>query len=270
MLIRQSKRNEAKIKIAINGPSGAGKTYSSLLLAYGLSNNDYSKVVIIDTENKSADLYAHIGNYNVISLEPPYTPEKYIKAIEVCENANMEVIIIDSISHSWSNLLNYHASLKGNSFVNWEKVTLRHNEFINKILQTKSHLIATMRTKQSYVLNLKNGKYVPEKMGLKPIQRDGVDYEFTIVFDVNSKHLSISSKDRTGLFVDKPEFMINSSTGNKVLDWCNNSITEPEIIDEINECNDMNLLSQLYNKHPSFQKRLNHLFIDKEKQLLSL
>jgi len=229
MKLRQSQRSQAKIKIAIKGPSGSGKTYSSLLLAKGLANDDFSKVAIIDTENNSADLYAHIGEYNVISLEPPFTPEKYIEAIEVCEKANMEVIILDSISHCWRNLLSYHASLKGNSFVNWDKVTARQNTFMNKILQTKSHLIATMRTKQSYVLNFKDGKYVPEKIGLKAIQRDGVDYEFTLVFDVNSKHLSISSKDRTGMFVNKPEFMVNSATGSKILNWCDKTITEKVI-----------------------------------------
>ena len=95
MQLRLSERKRAKIKMALQGASGTGKTYSSLLLAKGLTNGDFSKIAIIDTENGSADLYAHLGNYNVLSLNPPFTPENYIKAIEVCENAGMQVIILD-------------------------------------------------------------------------------------------------------------------------------------------------------------------------------
>ena len=220
MQLRQSERKQAKIKMALQGSAGSGKTYSSLLLAKGLTNGDLSKVAIIDTENGSADLYSHLGSYNVLTLQPPFTPENYIKAIEVCEKANMEVIILDSISHSWDELLDFHSKLAGNSFTNWSKITPRLNSFINKILQCKSHVIATMRTKQDYVLNLKDGKNVPEKVGLKSVMRDGVDYEFTLVFDVDIKHFAVSSKDRTGLFMGKPEFIISENTGKEILDWC--------------------------------------------------
>ena len=218
MQLRQSERKRAKIKMALQGSAGSGKTYSSLLLAQGLTNGDFSKVAIIDTENGSADLYANLGNYNVLSLTPPFTPENYIKAIEVCENAGMEVIILDSISQSWEELLDYHSSLAGNSFTNWAKVTPRQNAVIDKILQCNAHVIATMRTKQDYVLNQKDGKFIPEKVGLKAVQRNDLDYEFTIVFDVDIKHFAVSSKDRTGLFMDKPEFKISAETGKMILD----------------------------------------------------
>lgn len=144
--------------MALQGSSGSGKTYSNLLLAQGLTNGDFSKVAIIDTENGSADLYAHLGSYNVLSLTPPFTPEKYIEAIEVCEKSTMEVIIIDSISHAWDELLDFHSRLTGNSFTNWAKVTPRQKAFTNKILQCNANVIATMRTKQDYVLNQKDGK----------------------------------------------------------------------------------------------------------------
>lgn len=221
MQLRQSERRQAKIKMALQGSAGSGKTYSSLLLAKGLTGGDLSKVGIIDTENGSADLYAHLGNYNVLSLAPPFTPENYIKAIEVCESAGMEVIILDSLSHSWDELLDFHSKLAGNSFTNWGKITPRLNSLINKILQCKSHVIATMRTKQDYVLNEKDGKKVPEKVGLKSVMRDGVDYEFTLVFDVDIKHFAVSSKDRTGLFMGKPDFVISENTGKEILEWCN-------------------------------------------------
>ena len=228
MQLRQSERRQAKIKMALQGSAGSGKTFSSLLLAKGLTGGDLSKVAIIDTENGSADLYAHLGNYNVLSLTPPFTPENYIKAIEVCEQAGMEVIILDSISHSWDELLDFHSKLAGNSFTNWGKITPRLNAFINKILQAKAHVIATMRTKQDYVLNQKDGKMVPEKVGLKSVMRDGVDYEFTLVFDVDTKHFVVSSKDRTGLFVEKPPFIISENTGSEILDWCNSGVSLKE------------------------------------------
>ena len=229
MQLRQSERRQAKIKIGLQGCAGGGKTYSSLLLAKGLTNGDFSKVAIIDTENGSADLYAHLGNYNVLSLAPPFTPENYIKAIDVCEKAGIEVIIIDSISHEWDELLDFHSKLAGNSFTNWAKVTPRQKAFVDKILQTNAHIIATMRTKQDYVLNQKDGKFIPEKVGLKSVQRDGLDYEFTLVFDVDIKHFVVSSKDRTGLFMGKPEFTISENTGKEILEWCNSGAKSVEV-----------------------------------------
>ena len=220
MELRKSSKKQAKIKLALQGASGCGKTFSSLLLAYGMTN-DWSKIAIIDTENGSADLYSHLGNYNVLALQSPYMPENYIKAIEICEAAGMEVIIIDSISHCWEYLLDFHSQMAGNSFTNWGKITPRQNALIQKILTSKCHVISTMRTKQDYVLNEKNGKLVPEKVGLKAVMRDGIDYEFTIVLDMDMKHFAKASKDRTNLFMDKPEFVITSETGKTILDWCN-------------------------------------------------
>lgn len=116
--LRQSTRKQAKIKLALQGCAGSGKTYSALLLAYGMTA-DWSKIAVIDSENGSADLYAHLGTYNVVSLGGDYSPENYIEAITLCENAGMDVIIVDSISQCWDYLLDFHASLQGNSFANW-------------------------------------------------------------------------------------------------------------------------------------------------------
>ena len=181
--LRVSSKKQAKIKLALQGCAGSGKTYSALLLAYGLCN-DWTKIAIIDSEHGSADLYAHLGAYNVLSLSDNFTPETYIQAIEICEGAGMEVIIIDSISQCWDTLLEYHAGLQGNSFTNWQKVTPRINAFMQKVLQSGSHVICTMRCKQDYVLSEKNGKMIPEKVGLKAVMRDGIDYEFTIVLSL--------------------------------------------------------------------------------------
>lgn len=269
MELRRSERKQAKIKLALQSSAGSGKTYSSLLLAKGLTNGDFSKVVIIDTESGSADLYAHLGNYNVLNLEPPYTPEKYIEAIDICLKANMEVIILDSISHCWDELLDFHSKLPGNTFTSWNKVTPRQKSFVNKILQSPAHFIATMRTKQDYVLNQKNGKYVPEKVGLKAIQRDDISFEFTLLFDININHFAVASKDRTNLFNGKPEFMINTSTGKKIRLWCDEGIelVGKEIKEEIDSCETIEGLRYIYSKYPQLQQTIKPLILQKKEML---
>ncbi len=169
MQLRKSNRSQAKIRIALQGASGSGKTYSSLLLAYGLCQN-WNKIAVIDTENQSADLYSHLGQYNVLTLLPPFSPERYMEAIATCEVSGMEVIILDSLSHEWEGeggILDIHGSMAGNSFTNWAKITPRHNALVQKILHSGAHVIATVRSKQDYVITEKNGKQVPEKVGLK-------------------------------------------------------------------------------------------------------
>lgn len=271
MEIRKSERKKAKIKVALQGSSGSGKTYSSLLLAKGLTRGDFTKIAIIDTENKSADLYAHLGSYNVVSMEAPYSPERYIEAIELCENAGMEVIILDSISHCWDYLLEVHSNMPGNSFANWSRITPRQNSFINKILRSKAHVIATMRVKQDYVLNQKNGKMVPEKVGLKAIQRNDLDYEFTIVFDIDTIHNAKATKDRTGLFVNKPEFKIGPSTGEKILGWCRQNFRDrmDEIEKEINLCLSVEALRYIYSKYPNQQDEIKPMILEKKRELES-
>lgn len=281
MQLRQSQRRRAKIKMALQAPSGAGKTMSAILLAKGLCNGDLSRVVVIDTENGSADLYAHLGNYNVISLKPPFTPQQYVEAINVCEKAGMEVIIIDSISHCWDYLLDYHSSLAGNSFTNWAKIKPLEKSFMDKILQCDAHVIATMRTKQDYVLNQKDGKFIPEKVGLKAVQRDGVDFEFTLVLDIDIKHYATASKDRTGLFMDKPEFKITPEIGSKILEWCNQDFsqeattdmyTDPilsDISERIPKCENITTLLALYKQYPEHQEALKSMYEEQKRKLLN-
>ncbi|WP_248724514.1 AAA family ATPase [Seonamhaeicola sp. ML3] len=269
MELRKSERKKAKIKMALQGSAGSGKTMSSLLIAKGLTANNLSKVAVIDTENRSADLYAYLGDYNVISMEGPFSPERYIEAIDICLKAKMEVIIIDSLSHCWDYLLDAHSKMPGNSFSNWAKITPRQNSFVNKILQSNAHVIATMRVKQDYVLNQKDGKYVPEKVGLKAIQRNDLDYEFTIVFDLDIKHNAVSSKDRTNLFSGKPEFLINAATGKKILEWCNQGNTRDidKIISEIENCQTMEQLRHVYSKHPELRQQLKETVLKRKQQL---
>lgn len=272
MQIRKSERKKAKIKLALQGSAGSGKTYSALLMAKGLTNGEFDKIAIIDTENGSADLYAHLGQYNVVSMEPPYSPERYIEAIELCEQAGIEVVVIDSISHCWDYLLAIHSNMPGNSFTNWSKITPRQNSFVDKILQSKLHIISTMRVKQDYVLNQKNGKMIPEKVGLKAIQRNDLDYEFTIVFDIDIIHQAKASKDRTGLFIDKPEFIINASTGKKIRDWCDKGVVTggiEKIRLEIDSCETIEGLRHIYSKYPKQQEDIKSLILERKEILES-
>lgn len=270
MELKQSQRSKAKIKMALQGPSGSGKTMSAILLAQGLTNGDLSKVAIIDSEAGSSNLYSHLGGYNVLKLDNPHSPERYVEAIDVCIKAGMEVIILDSISHCWDYLLDYHSSLQGNSFVNWAKIKPLEKKFVDKILQSDLHFIATMRVKQDYVINEKNGKMVPEKVGLKAIQRDEISYEFTIVFDIDSKHFAVASKDRTLLFEGKPQFLINSLTGKKILEWCNSTMTKDELQQKISECNSIKELGELYHSNPELSKTLDQEFVAKKNLLIEL
>jgi hypothetical protein len=250
MQLQQASKKRAKIKMALQGPSGSGKTYSALLIAYGITNN-WSSIAVIDTENHSANLYAHLGKYNVLNIGAPFTPEKFIQAIKLCESAGMKTIIIDSITHEWESILDIHSNMTGNSFTNWSKLTPRHHEFLQTILQSPLHIIATIRTKQDYVLQEKNGKQVPEKVGLKAITREGMDYEFTIVLDIDIKHHATASKDRTQLFVDQPEFTITSDTGKSILQWCNQTgeaetVEEKNMSTQIQQCTNIKDLIALY------------------------
>jgi len=269
MKLQQAERKQAKIKLGLQSPSGAGKTYSALLLAYGLINN-WSKIAVIDTENHSADLYAHLGNYQVLALEQPFTPERYMEAIELCEKAGMEAIIIDSISHEWEGsggILDIHGAMMGNSFTNWNKVTPRHNAFVQKILQSHCHIIATIRSKQDYVLSEKNGKMVPEKIGLKGVTREGLDYEFTLVFELDLKHQATATKDRTGLFMDKPQFMISTETGQLILNWCKTGKTLANIKVDITQVTTVDQLRDILISYPNYRAELEPLCITRKKQL---
>ncbi|MFA5080278.1 MAG: AAA family ATPase [Candidatus Paceibacterota bacterium] len=247
MQLRKASRKQAKIKIGVFGPSGSGKTMSALKMARGLTK-DWNKIAIIDTENKSADLYSDLGDYNVITLEAPFTPEKYIEAIEACEKAGIEVIIIDSITHEWAGsggILELADALGAgakNSFSVWGKLTPRHNKFIDAILQSSANVICCGRSKQDYVLNQveKNGKTinVPEKVGLKSITREGFDYEMTVSFDIAISHYASTTKDRTKLFDGKPEFIISEKTGELIKKWnaegvIDHSATKKLIIEEM-------------------------------------
>lgn len=273
MKLNKAKRHQVKLRIGLSGASGFGKTYSALLLAYGMTN-DWSKIAIIDTENNSASLYSHLGDFNVLVLTEPFQPERYIKAIETCEEAGMEVIIIDSITHEWSGkggCLEIHERL-GGRFQDWAKVSPRHQAFIDKILNSKCHIITSVRRKIDYSMDTDmNGKTKVVKLGTKEIQREGLEYELTLNLElINDKHLASASKDRTGLFMNKPEFIINYDTGKMLVEWCNEGVSLDAIEQEIKVCETLENLKKLYDKYPSFRKETYPMIMERKIQLENL
>jgi hypothetical protein len=265
LTLKKAQRQQTKLKIGISGASGFGKTYSALLMAYGMTN-DWSKIAVIDTENGSADLYSDLGEYNTLTLSPPFSPERYIEAIKACEEAGIEVCIIDSITHEWDGeggCLEIVEKL-GGRYQDWSKVTPRHKNFISAILQAKMHIITTVRRKQDYDM-VKNdrGKIEVQKVGTKEVTREGFEYEITLNFEIiNDKHLAKASKDRTGLFMGRPEFVINSETGKELLVWAKSG-ADPvvELQKKISECKSEEELTSLYNANrPIITDEIINLF----------
>lgn len=218
-------RKQARLRLALTGPSGSGKTYSALLMASGIGG----RIAVIDTERSSASLYSHLCEFDTLDLAPPYTPEAFIEAVTAAEKAGYTTLIIDSITHEWNGIGGClelvdeiaKAKYKGNSWSAWNDITPRHRTFLDKLMQSPLHIIATMRSKTETAQVEENGRKRVAKLGMKSEQRDGTEYEFTIVLDlVHDGHYATASKDRTGLFSGDPK-PIDIATGKRIVDWLN-------------------------------------------------
>jgi len=236
---RKAQRKKAKLRLEITGPSGSGKTYSALLIAKGLGG----RIAVVDTEHGSASLYAHLVDFDVLELSPPYTPEAYQEAIREAERAGYDTLIIDSITHEWSGKGGCleivddlaRAKYKGNSWSAWNDVTPRHRDFVDAILQSRMHVIATARSKTETAQTDDAGRKKVVKLGMKQEQRDGTEYEFTVVFDlVHDGHFAIATKDRTGLFSSGNPSPIDTATGENLREWLEygDEVKKPEKISE--------------------------------------
>lgn len=219
-------RKRAKARIGLCGPAGSGKTKSALLLAFGIVGPG-GRIAVLDTENESASLYAHLGDYDVDVIKPPFTVDKYIGGIREAEKLGYDLLIIDSLSHAWAGtggILEFvdarTESARGNKFAGWREATPKHNALVDAMLQSPMHIVATMRSKTEYILvEDDKGKKVPKKVGLAPVQREGMDYEFTLVFDVDQeRHIATSSKDRTELF-DGFFGKLSEEHGRSIREW---------------------------------------------------
>jgi hypothetical protein len=221
--IRKAKRSATKLRLLLTGPSNSGKTWGAILIAKGLGG----RCVIIDTEQGSSDIYDSLHDFDVIDLKPPFTPESYIDAIQTAETAGYEVIVVDSISHEWSGkggcleLVDEvaRAKFKGNTWSAYSEITPRHRAFIDAMLRSSAHIIATGRAKTETAQVEENGRKKVVKLGMKTETRDGVEYEFTIVLDlVHDGHFATVSKDRTNLFNTDPK-PISVETGKRLAAW---------------------------------------------------
>lgn len=204
-------REQARLRLALLGPGGSGKTYTGLLLATALGD----RVAVIDTEHGKSRLYADEFRFDVLELET-FSPETYIQAIEAADDAGYDCLLIDSLSHAWSGkggaLEMVDAAAKrnsGNSFAGWRDVTPLHNRLIDTMLGTRLHLIATLRSKVEYVLEEDSrGKKVPKRVGLAPVQRDGLEYEFDLMGELDLDNRLTITKSRSkalrGAVIERP------------------------------------------------------------------
>lgn len=224
--IKKATRTQAKARVALIGPSGSGKTYSALLMALTLAGG--RRVVLVDTEHGSASKYAELTDprtgllfdFDVIELDS-FAPDTYVDAIEAATKAGAGAVVIDSLSHAWAGkdgaleMVDKAAkkSGSGNSFAAWRDITPRHNRLVEALSACPTHLVVTMRSKMEYVLEQvegKNGRLTtqPKKVGLAPIQREGLEYEFDVVGDIDLDHHWAISKTRCpafdGAVIEKP------------------------------------------------------------------
>lgn len=218
-LFKPAERTKVHLRMALTGPSGSGKTYTSLLYARAVAGMD-GKIAIVDSEHSRASYYADNDEFRgndgtafcTVAIEPPYTIDKWLRAIKAAEDGGFSVLILDSITQAWrgkGGLLEQKEELDrrpgANHYANWAPITKQHQAFIGAMLNSNLHLIVTMRSKQDYALEEKDGKKVPVKLGMAPEQREGMEYEFAIVLDMGMDHSAKVSKDITRIYNDKTE-----------------------------------------------------------------
>jgi len=217
MVFQKATKRRSKLRLALSGPSGSGKTYTALIAATVMAKG--GKVALVDTEHGSASLYADKFNFDVMDIEDDFHPKKFIAAIKEAEKADYAVVVLDGLSHEWNGpggILALHDIAKkrpqygGNSYAAWAEITPQHDKLVEAILQSGIHVIATMRSKQEYALEHdgEKKKTVVKKLGLAPVQRDGMEYEFSIWGEMTAENDLVISKTRcdliTGAVVPKP------------------------------------------------------------------
>lgn len=229
-------KKRAKARIAIDGPSGSGKTYTALVAATVLAEG--GRIAVVDTERGSASLYSDKFAFDVVELSE-FNPRNYVDAIEAAESGGYAVIVLDSLSHAWEgeggalDLVDRAAkrSQAGNTYTAWKDVTPLHRKLVDAMLQSPCHIVATMRSKTEYVLESveKNGRTVqmPRKVGMAPIQRQGMEYEFTLVCDMDIDHNLAVSKSRCDVLADKVEQKPGAKFFRVFLDWLNSGDAAP-------------------------------------------
>jgi nucleoside-triphosphatase THEP1 len=231
MGFKKATKAAAKLRLGLIGPAGSGKTMSALRIAHGLGG----RVAVIDTERGSASLYSGergLG-FDVLELET-YEAEKFIQAIAQAEAEGYDVLIIDSLSHAWAGkggILEFvdKAAKRsgGGSFSGWRDATPLHNQLVDAILGAKLHIICTLRSKVEHVIEQVNGRTQVRKVGLQPVQRDGLEYEFTVVGDVTQDHELIITKTRAAWLKDQIIREAGEDLGKQLAAWLSDGLPSP-------------------------------------------
>jgi RecA/RadA recombinase len=205
MAFKRADKKQSFLRMALMGPAGSGKSYTALTLAKALAQG--GQVAAIDTERGSLAKYADKFDFDVEDQWPDYAVRRYIEAIQGAEKAGYKVLVIDSLSHAWAGvggILEFVDNKKGNSnnsFSAWRDATPMHNQLVDAILTARMHVIVTMRTKTDYVQEKdEKGRTVIRKMGLQPVQRDGLEYEFDIIADMDGATMTVSKTRCDTLF----------------------------------------------------------------------
>ena len=225
IIFQDAKREKIYTKVLLAGPSGSGKTYTALRLASGLAEKYGNEFVAMDSEAGRMLYYANEFRFKYVPIEAPFSPEKYIEIIQAVQDAGFKVLIIDSISHEWDYCLDVHGKMPGNSYTNWGRVTPRHDALMETILQCPLHIIVTVRGKDEYVLQEKDGKQIPQKVGLGYKQRDNIEYNYTTTFNLAQEtHIASAMKDNTHLFEGRYE-VLTERDGKALYAWANDGDT---------------------------------------------
>lgn len=203
-MFQKAIKYDAKLRLAISGISGSGKTWTALKLATRLVEGTGKRVALVDTEHGSASKYADVFDFDVVEFEPPFSVDRFLSAITEAAVAGYGAIIIDSLSHAWSGtggLLEEvdkaAARMKNpNGFAAWKEVTPMYNSLVDGIIRSDVHVLVTMRAKSDYVIEERDGKKTPTKVGLAAIQRDGFEYEFDVWLEMDGGNTAVVSKTR--------------------------------------------------------------------------
>lgn len=225
---QRATKKKAKLRLALFGASGSGKTYTALRIAKGIGG----KVAVIDSERGSASKYSDRFDFDVVELDEQRI-ENYIGYINEAEKAGYEVLIIDSMTHAWQELLQEvekiaQAQFKGNIWSAWSKGTPKQRSLVDALLNFNGHIIATMRSKTEWVIEQNNGKNKPVRVGMSPEQGKGIEYEFDLLIEITPEHYGNVLKDRTGKYQDKTIEKPDEKFGKELAKWLSDGVEAPK------------------------------------------
>ncbi|MGJ0846485.1 AAA family ATPase [Tissierella praeacuta] len=229
--VQKAVRENVAVKVALMSPSGGGKTYSALRLATGMAEEiekiegKKPRILMGNTEAARGRYYANEFDYDIVDLDPPYNPEKFVQFIQFAEREGYQILIIDSASHEWEGkggCLELHAQA-GGRWQDWGKVNPRHEQFIEAMSKSPLHIISTMRGKDKYEMeNDDKGKATVTKLGVGAKQREGFEYEFTCTFTIDQRtSLATYQKDNTHIFENDVAVILTEDHGRRLIKWAN-------------------------------------------------